>query len=133
MTITKDNIEEYKKIYLDIDDPLEYSFYSKYFSSLEDWETLCNTSFFKPIILQWRKELEVRLRSKALRALREVALGDTRDSFIANKYLLDNFSKKETKGRGRPSKQEVLSEATRLASEEDRLKQDYNLITNSKG
>lgn len=134
--LTKETLEEYHKYYLDIDDPTEYTFITRYIGTLEDWDTLCTNSWLKPVITQWRRELELKIKSKALRALREVALGDTRDSFVANKYLLDNidnftFSSLK-KGRGRPSKQEVLAEATKIALEENRLREDFKIINDNR-
>jgi hypothetical protein len=124
----KENIEELYKLYLEVDDPTEYSFVSRYIGTWNEWEELTNTIWFKPLITKWRKELETRIRSKALRALREVAKGDTRDAFIANKYLLDNFcSTKDTK-RGRPSRADINYETNRLVLEENRLTEDYKLI-----
>lgn len=128
--LTKDSYKEYYKLYLEEDDPTEYSFLRKYIGSLEEWDTLCLTPWFRPIIGQWRKELDLKIKSKALRALRLVASGDTRDAFVANRYLLDGNWKETKVKRGRPSKQEIQDEVNKQASDTKRIEQDWDRIFN---
>ena len=127
MTLDRDNYLQYYKLYIEEDDPTEYSFVKKHIGTLEEWDSLCLTPWFKPIISQWRKEVELKIKSKALRALRLVACGDTRDAFVANRYLLDG-NWKETKKRGRPSKQEIEEEKNKIILEDQRLKEDWNIV-----
>lgn len=128
--LSQDTFKEYYKLYSEEDDPTEYSFVRKHIGSLEEWDLLCNTPWFKPIVSQWRRELDLKIKSKALRALRSVASGDTRDAFVANRYLLDGNWKDTKTKRGRPSKQEVLDEANRMASDTRRIEDDWDRIFN---
>lgn len=126
--LDKDTYKDFRTLYLQEDDPTEYSFVTKHIGSLEIWDVLCTTQWFKPIVAQWRRELDLKIKSKALRALRIVASGDTRDAFVANRYLLDGNWKETKTKRGRPSKQEVLDEANRMASDIQKTEEDWNRI-----
>lgn len=132
--LSKDTYKEYYKLYIEEDDPTEFSFVKKHIGSLEEWDCICNTSWFKSIILQWRREVELKIKSKALKALRIVASGDTRDAFVANRYLLDGNWKETKSKRGRPSKQEIQDEVNRQASDTKKIEDDWERIfsTNNK-
>lgn len=128
--LSKDTVKDYYQLYSEEDDPTEYSFVKKHIGSLEQWDSICSTLWFRPIIGQWRKELDLKIKSKALRALRMVASGDTRDAFVANRYLLDGNWKDTKTKRGRPSKQDIQDEANRLASDSRRIEEDWNRVFN---
>lgn len=131
-TLKDHDHEGYKslyRLYMECDDPTEYSFATTYLDGWGHWERLCRTPFFEPYVERWRKELELRFRSRALQNIKGLAEGSGRDKLTANKILLDGkWGKTEAKGRGRPSKEEIKKEASRLADAERQLEDDFNRI-----
>jgi hypothetical protein len=115
---------------METDDPTEYFFATEYLDGFDHWQRLCKSPWFKPYIDRWRKELQTRLEARALRAMRaEAENPESKNSFAANKYLLDNGWKKEKKNpRGRPSKQEVEQEASRLAEESRTIEHAFERV-----
>lgn len=122
------NLADYKEDYLRISDPTEYFFVSRIGLSWERWEELYNDLKYKPTIELWRRELEAKIKSDAMARILDAAKGETRDSLQANKFLLDSPWVKETTGRGRPSRQDVLSEANKIAVSEQRIADDYKRV-----
>jgi hypothetical protein len=121
-------LHKFKEDYLRTNDPTEYFFVVKYIGTWDLWESMCNDINYKPIIESWRRELEAKIKSDAMSRILEAARGETRDALQANKFLLDSPWIKEANGRGRPSKQEVASEANKIAMEEQRITQDYKRV-----
>lgn len=119
------------RLYMEESDPTEWKFVQKYLYSWEHWEMICETPWFKPHIARWRKELELKLRSEALTKIRQVAESkENKSSFEANKFLLNGNwgNTQEGKKRGRPSKDEIRQEATRLVSEDQKINEDYKRL-----
>lgn len=111
-----------KKIYLQFDDPTEWEFVEAVFGNWRHWERICNNKLISPYIDQWRKELEIKLRSQAIREM--VKQSSKKDS--AAKWLAEGQWK--GKARGRPTNVEVERERkiaagiqTDLESHWDRL------------
>lgn len=126
------NLLSHKEDYLRISDPTEYFFVSRIGLSWSTWEDLCNDIKYKPIIELWRRELEAKIKSDAMARILDAARGETRDALQANKFLLDAPWVKETNGRGRPSKQEIMSEANKIAVTEQRIAEDYQRVVTDK-
>lgn len=120
-------------LYMKEGDPIEYSFAQKHLDSWSHWELLCNTTWFKPYVERWRKELELRTKSEALEKLTELAKGEGRDAAMANKYLLESGwkEKKTGPGRGRPSKEEVSNAARDIALSGAQIEEDFERIVGS--
>jgi hypothetical protein len=114
---------------MEMEDPTEFEFANAFFDSYEHWEQLCNTMWFKEYIYQWRKELDLKLRSRALRAIRSIASdGFGNKAFEANKFLLaEGWNKGENK-RGRPTKQEIRKAANDLATDAHFLNEDMERL-----
>lgn len=112
------------KLYMQENDPLEHEFALKYFESWFHWCEIANSSWMKPLLKQWREELELRIQSDALKAIQAEAINDTKYSYAANLYLAKK-SWKEPKPkteenttrstRGRPSKAQIAEEASKMA------------------
>jgi hypothetical protein len=113
---------------MDCDDITEYSFAQMYFEGFEHWEMVANAEWMLPLVTQWRKELELRMKSKALLRMREMAESGSKESFAANKYLLDKGWKDKEHTRGRPSKDEIKAETNRMALEAAELHADLERI-----
>ncbi len=116
-------------LYMEIDDPTEWEVSQKLVDGWEHWELLTNCTWFKPYIERWRKELELRYKSKALQKIRSEAKTGTKDALAANKYLLEKgWEAKERSGRGRPSKDEVKRAADDIARASNQLTNDYQRL-----
>lgn len=114
--------------YLRIADPTEYRFAIRTFGSWSKWEAVCSEDPIKSRIEQWRKELEVKLRSDALQRIMDVASNEgTRDSLQANRYLLEaNYGNKDRVGR--PSKVAALAEAKKIVQHQNNIAEDYKRL-----
>ena len=115
------------RLYMETDDPTEWDFANKHLDGWEHWEMLTACAWFKPYVERWRKELELRMKSKALARIKAEAKLTTKESFQANKYLLEKgWEPKDgqAKGRGRPTKDDIKKAASEAASQEKRLSED---------
>lgn len=129
--LNKTEIYDLYKKYLAAYDPTEYQFAMRYLGSWEAWDTLSTQKYMRKSVNDWRKELEVRIRSEALGRIIDASREDTRDGLAANKYLLEgSWTKEETK-RGRPSKIEIDNELKKQASNKRRVKEDFERINNA--
>lgn len=117
------------RLYMELEDVLEYEFANLYLDSWTHWETLCNCTWFKKTVTRWRKELELKLRSKALRQLRtDAADEESKTMNSSNRYLLERgWVDKPTKGR--PSKEDVKKAAKEKAEESQALQNDLLRIS----
>lgn len=120
------------RLYMEADDPTEYSFAIRYLDGWEHWQNLTQMGWFKPFVNKWRKELEVRVRSKVLLAIREVAQDDkAKEKYQAMKFLVNAGWKESNarKGAGRPSKEEVEKAANQIAQDKHDLNDDFTRVT----
>jgi len=90
-----------KKLYLAMEDPTEYEFASKYFLGWKHWVRICENRILKNHIDEWREELEVKLRSRGVKAL---ILSAEQGNHQSAKWLADRGW--DTRGAGRPTKLE---------------------------
>jgi hypothetical protein len=116
-----------------VDDPTEYSFAMTYMDGWEHWEQLQECEWFKPYIERWRKESELKMKSKALVRVIELANTGGKDGYLAAKYLLEDGWRPKEKGpkaraAGRPTKLAVKEEVVRRADEERRIKDDMERL-----
>jgi len=101
-----------KKLYMQYYyDPTEYEFVQAIFGDWEHWERLCETKWFFPIANAWRKEAEIKLRSKAIKELADIAVNEGVKGLNAAKWLAEGKWKSTGAGRpvnnDKPTKQEV--------------------------
>lgn len=105
-----------KRLYLEAADPTEYSFAKEYLLGWKHWQRMCDNKLIAKHIEEWRDELEVMLRSRAiLDALKEAKKGH----FQAAKWIADRGW--ATRGAGRPSKAEIEKQ-TRI---NERIENEY--------
>lgn len=118
--------------YLDLADPTEFIFANTYFASYEHWRMICETEWFKAHVERYRRELELKLKSKYLVQVQRVAEDPQhKNSFEALKYLLSTGWKEKAKDkptRGRPSKNEIAQHVHEIAKEDRSLKEDWTRI-----
>ncbi len=107
------SLAELGELYVEYEDLLEYEFAEKYLDGWSHWEKLLACQPIRVHIDKWREELDIKIRSRALRHIMEEASDPLNRSFVqANRYLieksylLDGGSKK---GRGRPKKIEAVN------------------------
>ena len=122
----------YKK-YMEMEDILELTFATTYFGDLPTWETFQKTWFGKKVIDRWRKELEIKVRAKALLNIQKIAQDeDHKLSYNANRLLLDGGWKpkeaREASKRGRPSKAEIAFQTNLLIEEDQDYKNDLERL-----
>jgi len=106
----KDHDYEYKgrklksirKVYLETADPTEYQFATENFLSWDHWNRICANKQIAAHINEWREELEVKLRSNAVRM--NIAAAQA-GNYQAAKWVADRGW--TTRAAGRPSKAEV--------------------------
>lgn len=116
------------RLYMELDDPTEWEVANQLMDGWEHWENLCTCTWFKPIVERWRKEVELRMKSKALHRIRSEAKTASKEAFAANKYILEKgWEPKESSksGRGRPTKDEIKRAADDLAKASNQLSDDY--------
>lgn len=119
------------RLYMEHDDPTEYHFAITCLDSFDHWETLCRCSWFKPYITRWRHEIEVRAKATALLNIRAIANNpDAKEHYQASKFILSGGWRDKDKGRaGRPSKEDIKREATRLAQDSRDIDDDFQRVT----
>jgi hypothetical protein len=94
-----------RKLYLDIADPTEYEFAQACFIGWSHWQRICDNKALRRHIDEWRMELEVKLRSKGVKA---AVVAANSGNYQAAKWLADRGW--DTRGAGRPSKADVEKE-----------------------
>lgn len=90
-----------KRLYLECGDPTEYEFATTHLLGWKHWERICANKRILEEIVEWRAELEVKLRSEGVRNAIQHAQGGT---FQAAKWLADRGWDK--RAAGRPTKEE---------------------------
>ncbi len=89
-----------KKLYLETGDPTEYEFANKYFYNWDHWVRCRSNGAVAQHVDLWKDELEVKLRSAAIREMLSLGKGN----FNAAEWAADgNWEIK----RGRPSKEDI--------------------------
>lgn len=117
-----------KRTYLDMEDVTEYDFAMATLGSYKHWERLVESPIIRKHIDQWRKELNLKLKARAMKAIINAATVDEKSSFQAMKYLADNEYLDKKAKRGRPSKEEVSAELRREVEINKTFKDDAERI-----
>lgn len=133
---TKDYDHEYegkvfpslKRLYLQTEDPLEYDFASLYLLNWNHWIRICNNKLFKKHVEEWREELELKIRSQAIRDIIDMTADEK--SFQAAKWLADKGWDKRRAGR--PSKDEIEKEKRIQSSLHDEYGADVRRLFDKK-
>lgn len=101
-----------KKLYLNLapDDPTEYDFAQTVFGSWEVWQAIANSPYLTSWIDACRREMEVKVKSTAIKALAEEMRSGGRAAFGAAKLLLE---------KGWIDKQPASLAKRKLAAKED--------------
>lgn len=119
------------RLYIEMSDVSEYTFANTYFESYQHWQAICEQEYFKPHIARWRKELELKIKSAALKEIIEQSQAeDPKKRLEASKYLYEKvFIDRDGSTRGRPSKKEIKEEALKQAQEQKLIDSHHQLMT----
>jgi hypothetical protein len=115
-----------KKIYMEEADPEEYRVAIRVFGSWAHWERLLQNKKIFRKIQEYRKELEVKIRSDAVRALISTAALDGAKGTSAAKYVAEKGWEKRKAGA--PTKAEVKSELKVQADMDSELQEDMKRL-----
>lgn len=77
------------KIYMSCSDPTEYQVAQKLFNSYKLWQAFVASVIVEPHIDELREELDLKLKSEAMAALRETMLTEGSKGTTAAKYLAE--------------------------------------------
>lgn len=118
------------RLYMEEMDPTEYRFAVRHLESWDHWKQLTACTWFKPHVEGWREELSLKLASEALTRIMQEAQSERKESFAANKYLLEKgwTPKSSSSPVGRPSKEAIKQAARRMVEDNSRLTDDWNRI-----
>ena len=109
-----------KKLFLELEDVTEYEFANTYLLGWSHWQRLNKNKLMTKHFAEWREELELSLRSQAIRGIIDMTASD--GGFQACKWLADKGWDKRTAGR--PSKSEKLKEERQQAALDDEFTGD---------
>lgn len=112
------NYPSLKRLYLKEEDVTEYEFATKHLLGWQHWKRLCENKQIRKHIDDWREELELKIRSQAIRDMQGLCASEN-GNFSAAKFLADRGWEKRAPGR--PSKIDKEKE-DRLA---DRLSDEF--------
>ncbi|MNJ09616.1 hypothetical protein D3C77_37620 [compost metagenome] len=107
-----------KRLYLVEEDPTEWSFADKYLLGWQHWKRLCENKVIAKHVEEWREELELKLRSQAIRDMQALCASES-GNYSAAKFLADRGWEKRSAGR--PSK----AEKDRHLRIEEKINQEY--------
>ena len=106
-TLQSDDFEGYpsmRRLYLEENDPTEYSVAAKYFGGWEHWLHMKSLAWFEKHRTRWAEELEIKMQSEAVHKLVELSK-DSKSAMSATNAIINKVWKEKT--RGRPNKDEV--------------------------
>lgn len=113
-----------KKLYLEMMDPVEYTFATTHLLGWDHWMRLNDNKLLGPEFTKWRFELELKIRSEATGNIIEDSASEK--GFQASKWLADRGWEK--RGAGRPSKSDVQREKAIQANIIDEYAEDFKRL-----
>jgi hypothetical protein len=129
-----DGYKSLYRLYMDHEDPTEFSFAETYLDGYAHWARLCECLWFKEYVERWRSELDLKLKSRAIKTVIDTAADNySKSQFEAVKILLNPpWREKQVakNGRGRPTKAEVQGELKSMAEEEKALQAELARVRN---
>lgn len=113
-----------KKLYLDMADPIEYTFANEYLFDWPHWQRMCNNSIISKHVEEWREELALKLASEGVLTMLELATD--KGSYQAAKYLADRGW--DVKEKGRPSKDMIDGEIQRRVNQTEEWDEEHSRV-----
>jgi len=113
-------------MYMEEADPTEYSIAMRVFGSWQHWQKMCKNKSIMFYINKYREELEVKLRSNAVKSLYATAVQEGSKGTAAAKYIADKgYDKRKA---GAPSKEEKAREMKVHTKISDEVKEDFERL-----
>lgn len=103
-----------KRLYLDMEDPIEYDFANKYLLGWNHWKRICENKIFTDRIEGWREELQLKLRARGFKEM----MNKASTSPMAAKWLTDKGWEEKKVGRPSKSDQEAQKKFEKKVNEE---------------
>ena len=133
------DLKEFHKVFLKLEDMTEYrpalklvGTWREWQRIKRDWPSFCN------YLDDWKAELTVKLRSKALSKIQELVEGDDSKALQASKFIAEEGWEAK-RGKGRPTKiervraaKEIAKEASETKEEADRIEEALTVIEGGK-
>lgn len=121
------------RLYVEMEDTVEYTFANSYLGGWDHWLKLTSSPFFKPYLDAMRDELTLKLKSRVIEAVHEIAKDPSAKGHLeANKFLLkEGYVDTESTSNkiGRPKKTKSPSEmVTEEMDERKRIKEDMKRL-----
>lgn len=136
-TTKEHNIEAHGRHYVSLhklfvsmvpNDPTEYEFAMEVFGSWDVWEKISGSPQVAAHVNKWRREVAVKVKSKAIKAIAEEVENNGRSSFSAAKLLLekgwldkDNASQAKRKLAAKEQEEEEKEALSLLSQDAKRL------------
>jgi hypothetical protein len=123
----KDGHISVRRLYMEFEDPTEFRIGEALVGDFRHWQVLCELSWFKPHVHKWRIELQAKMESLAVLALKETVQDKKSSSRVqAARLILDRpWEKKDAPLRGRPSKTEIAGYKKEIVKESEETDEDY--------
>lgn len=118
-----------KRLYLEHEDLIEYDFASEYLLGWNHWQRLCKNRVLRKHIDEWRFELELKLRSQAIKQIVDMTVDEK--GFQAAKYIANKEWEKNSVGRPKKDTSEFDRKQDEKLSEE--YSQDSNRLAHLLG
>lgn len=116
------DLQEFHDTFLELEDPTEYKAALQLVGTWQEWQRLKRDwPTFKSHINEWKEELDVKLKSKAVEQINKLAFD--KKNYQANKWLAEEGFHKRT-GAGRPSKADRERASRELAEQAAETKAD---------
>ena len=114
-----------KLLFMKSEDVVEYDFANEYLLGWDHWMKLNGNKLLREYFDKWRHELELSVRSSAIKNILDVA-ADPEKGFQASKWLADRGWDKRPAGR--PSKYEVERETAVRARIHEEFEDDFKRL-----
>lgn len=103
-----------KRLYLEEEDPIEYSFVKNHLYNFRQWERMCEAKDLADHITEWRKELDLKLSSSAVQGILEISTDEMASGQLqALRFFAKGEYKDKIKQVGRPKKEVQESSGSR--------------------
>lgn len=122
------DLDEWRRVFIECGDPTEYAAAHKLCGSWKEWERIKGDwKYFANVILpEWHEELEISLRSQAIKRLVSAAKSDDRDASAAAKWIAEGRYK--PKGVGRPNKDKIAAEERIRSRVKDEIEDEVSRV-----
>jgi hypothetical protein len=130
----KPGLVNFRKEYVKLGDPTGYKLANAYLEDFSHWQLLMKAPWFKKAKAVWDLELDAKLKSEAMEAIKLIADSGSVSPAVqlqAAKFLANLEHRKQPKQdstRGRPSKEEVEGELKRQTEDSKTIEADMARI-----